>query len=136
MARSPSLACTHLCRTKRGTIVSLVVSLLGAMTCLPAPARAADMPVMPLKAPPLLAFDWTGFYVGGHFGYAWGNSNWSEDTIGAPGSSASGSFGLFQPFDAFSNTGSFFEGLQVGYNRMLTDRFVVGAEADVSFPSF
>jgi hypothetical protein len=34
-------------------------------------AFAADMPV---KAPPVVAtvFSWTGFYVGGHAGYAWG----------------------------------------------------------------
>jgi high affinity Mn2+ porin len=50
--------------------------------------------------------------------------------------SLSGSFGLFQPFDGFKDTGSFFEGLQAGYNYMLQNRLVVGGEADVSFPSF
>jgi len=101
------------------------------------PARAADAPLMPLKAPPALSsFDWTGFYAGGHFGYAGGTSNWTADTVGAAGPVASGSFGLFQPFDAFSEAGSYFAGLQAGYNRMLPNRFVIGAEADVSFPGF
>ena len=50
--------------------------------------------------------------------------------------SLSGSFGLFQPFDGFKDTGSYFEGLQAGYNYMLLNRLVIGGEADVSFPSF
>ena len=77
-----------------------------------------------------------GFYAGGHLGYAWGSSNWTASTPAAPALSTSGSIDLFQPFDAFKDTGSFFEGLQAGYNYMLPNRVVVGAEADVSFPSF
>ena len=67
---------------------------------------------------------------GGHLGYAWGNSNWTT----APG--LAGSLDMFQPFDVFKGTGSFFAGLQAGYNYMLPNRFVIGAEADASFPSF
>ena len=39
-----------------------------------APAQAADMPV---KAPPVVVatvYNWTGFYIGGHVGYAWGRN--------------------------------------------------------------
>jgi high affinity Mn2+ porin len=101
------------------------------------PARAADMLALPTKAPPPLpAYDWTGFYAGGHFGYAWGNSNWTASSTAAPAPAVSGSLNLFQSFDAFKETGSFFAGVQVGYNYMLPNRFVVGAEADASFPSF
>jgi high affinity Mn2+ porin len=97
-------------------------------------AVAADMP---LKAPPSLpAYDWTGFYAGGHFGYAWGNSNWTATSTAAAVPAVSGSLDLFQSFDAFKETGSFFEGIQAGYNYMLPNRVVLGAEADVSFPSF
>jgi hypothetical protein len=36
-------------------------------------ASAADMPV---KAPALKpAYNWTGFYFGGHFGYGWDNAS-------------------------------------------------------------
>ena len=52
------------------------------------------------------------------------------------GAVVSGSFGLFQPINSFNETGSFFDGMQAGYNYMLPNRFVVGAEADASFPSF
>src|SRR5580700_4207620 len=77
---------------------------------------------------------WNGFYAGGHLGYAWGSSNWTASSLGAP--SVSGSFSLAQPIDVFSNTGSFFEGLQAGYNYMLPNRLLIGAEVDASFPSF
>ena len=101
---------------------------------------AAD-DIIVTKAPPIpysvpAVYDWSGFYTGGHLGYAWGSSNWTSNTSAAPALTTPGSFDLFQPFDAFKDTGSFFEGLQVGYNYMLPNRLVIGAEADVSFPSF
>lgn len=97
-------------------------------------AMAADLSAsLPTKAPPAsapAAYDWTGFYAGAHLGYAWGSSNWTASP------SPSGSFELFQSFDAFKDTGSYFEGFQVGYNYMPSNRLVLGAEADASFPSF
>ena len=94
-------------------------------------ADAADLSgALPTKAPPpAAAYDWTGFYVGGHVGYAGGSSHWAT-------SNASGSFSLYQGFDAFKDTGSYFEGLQAGYNSLLPNRIVIGAEIDASFPSF
>ena len=90
-------------------------------------AGAADLLV---KAPPASqAYDWTGFYLGGNLGYAWGNSNWST-----PG--AAGSISLGQPIDTFDEAGSFFAGIQTGYDYMLPNRWVVGAEADLAAPSF
>jgi high affinity Mn2+ porin len=77
------------------------------------------------------AYDWTGFYVGAHLGYAWGRSNWLEapDVI-------SDSFSLAKPIDAFQNTGSFFAGLQAGYDYMFANRLVAGVIVDASAPSF
>jgi high affinity Mn2+ porin len=79
---------------------------------------------------------WSGFYAGGHLGVAWGNSNWTASTSAAPAPSVSGSFGLFRPLNAFDETGSFLAGLQVGFNYVFPNRFIVGAEIDASFPSF
>jgi high affinity Mn2+ porin len=92
-------------------------------------AAAADLPV---KAPPpaiVTAYDWSGFYAGGHLGYAWGTSDWST-----PGNA--GALNLTQPLDVFAETGSFFEGLHAGYNYMLPNRIVVSFEADATFPAF
>jgi high affinity Mn2+ porin len=95
--------------------------------------RAAADDIMVTKAPPPSSipadFNWTGFYAGGHLGYAWGSSNWT-------GPGASGSLNLAQPVDTFDEAGSFFEGLQAGYNYMLPNRVLIGAEIDASFPAF
>ena len=122
-----------------GAVCRTLVSSLGlaALLRLIGPAIAADLPeTMPVKAPPIsTAYDWTGLYLGGHIGYALGNSNFTTSTTaGAP--SISGSLDLFQGFDSFKEQGSFFEGLQVGYNYMFQNRLVIGAEVDASFPSF
>lgn len=108
---------------------------LGDFAAYPKAARAADIP-LPTKAPPQApAYDWTGFYVGVHYGYAAGSSRWSAIQTGAVAPPLSGSLDMFNAFDAFAGTGSYFHGLQAGYNYMLPSRIVVGAEADVSFPS-
>jgi high affinity Mn2+ porin len=92
-------------------------------------ATAADLPVKAASVP-YTGYDWTGAYVGGHVGYAWGKSDWSA------GPGVAGSLDLMQPIDAFAEVGSFFAGLQAGYDKMLASRFVVGVVADVSFPSY
>ena len=103
--------------------------MLVALIALKTGATAADLPV---KAPPpqlATTYDWTGFYAGGHLSYAWGNSGWSMPGV-------TGTFDLAQPIDLFAETGSFFEGVQAGYDYMLPNHNVIGIEADASFPSF
>jgi opacity protein-like surface antigen len=74
---------------------------LAALLLLTEPGTAADLPTaMSVKALPIYtSYDWTGFYVGGHIGYAWGNSDWTANTTAAVTPSISGSIDLFQPFD-------------------------------------
>jgi high affinity Mn2+ porin len=95
-------------------------------------ANAVDAADVLTKAPSAAPseYDWTGFYVGGHLGYAWGSSNWTT------ASGLAGSLDLYQPFDVFTEAGSYFAGLQTGYNYVLPNRLVVGAEADASFPAW
>ena len=76
------------------------------------------------------AYNWNGFYAGGHLGVAWGNSNWT--TPNGP----SGSTNFFQPIDTFNEGGSWLEGIQGGYSYMLPNRWLIGGEVDASFPSF
>jgi high affinity Mn2+ porin len=100
----------------------LTLAIIAPLT---SPAFATD-----LTPPPILASSpWEGFYLGGHLGYAWGKSDWS--TLGA-----TGSMNLAQTIDTFAEAGSFFEGIQGGYNYMLPNRVVIGVEADASFPAF
>jgi high affinity Mn2+ porin len=96
-------------------------------------SRAADLPI---KAPPVThGYDWTGFYIGGHVGLASGNSSWTLAPLGG-GAPIAGSFGLYQSPNSFRESGSWFEGVQGGYNLMLRNRVVLGIEADGSFPTF
>jgi high affinity Mn2+ porin len=107
-----------------------------ALALLAAHARAADLPpALPMKASAATAYDWTGLYVGGHVGLAAGNSGWTLDPLGG-GAPVMGSFGLYRSPDAFKESGSWFEGVQAGYNWMLRNRLVLGLEADGSFPPF
>ena len=77
---------------------------------------------MPLKAPPIANYDWSGFYVGGHVGYSRG---YGRNTLVDP-----------DPTAASSSFGSLFGGLQFGYNYLLPSRLLVGIEGDISFPNY
>src|SRR5215467_5150432 len=117
----------------RAAIAKLARATSTAAFLAAAPAMAADVS-MPGKASwqPAVAqaYDWTGLYVGGHLGYAWGHSNWS-----APPDLAS-SLDLDQSSDIFNGSGSYFGGLQIGYDVMLANRLVLGVQVDSSFPGF
>ena len=90
----------------------------GALT-LADPALPADLP---LKAPVAKAvYDWTGFYVGGHFGYG--------DASFGPGSNPLPLEGVFFPHSPTGVIG----GYQMGYNMTLANHVVIGVEADASF---
>ena len=77
---------------------------------------------MPLKAPPIATYDWSGFYVGGHVGYGRGIG---RDTLFDP-----------NPTAADSSFGGLFGGMQFGYNYRLPSRLLVGIEGDFSFPNY
>ncbi len=61
-------------------------------------------PAIPFTGP---AYNWNGFYAGGHIGGAFGTSNWST-----PG--ASGSAPIYQTINTFDEAGSFIAGIQGG----------------------
>jgi outer membrane immunogenic protein len=86
------------------------LALLGAVIAalaFGAPAQAADAPIKGpyYKAEPV--FNWTGFYVGGHVGYGWGDLN-GVDVDG------------------------FLGGVQVGANLQFARNWVIGVEADIA----
>jgi high affinity Mn2+ porin len=107
------------------TILIECVGILAACLFMATDCAAADLTVinpMPLKAPPIANYDWSGFYVGGHVGYSRGNG---YDTLSDPGPSA-----------ADSSFGSLFGGMQFGYNYLHPSRLLVGIEGDISFPNY
>src|SRR5437879_11402046 len=123
MASSDSMGRTGNVRTVNSNRRSLELALAGAAfgaLALGSPAMAADMP---LKAPYLRpAFDWSGFYIGGHTGYSRGSS----------------SAVLSDPL-AVSTNGSGFSGVivgvQVGYNVQLPSGLVLAVDADLTCPN-
>ena len=86
-------------------------------------AYAADLrPVY--KAPPVVAmpaYNWTGFYIGGHVGYGWGDSNYTPTGI----------VGLIAEPWTNSHDG-WFGGVTAGYNYQV-QRLVVGVEGEWSW---
>jgi outer membrane immunogenic protein len=89
------------------------------------PALAADLP---LKAPPpvVAAWNWSGFYIGGHGGYGWGHD--AQTDVNDP--FFTGKFpGINVPgFDPKGYLG----GVQAGANWQ-TGSIVAGLEGDISF---
>ncbi|VTZ21453.1 Outer membrane immunogenic protein [Methylocella tundrae] len=68
--------------------------------------------------PPVPIFTWTGVYIGGQIGYAWGKTN----------SNIGDAFGDYAAFS--TNNSGVIGGAHVGYNLQLS-QFVVGLEGDV-----
>ena len=121
-------------RASRAALLSTVAA--GVILQMTGPLAAADLPIA-YKAPPIpKTYDWSGFYVGGHLGIAAGNSDWTANPTVAGLPATSGSLNVFQAPNVFSESGSFFAGVQTGYNYMLSNRIVIGAEADASFHAF
>jgi len=114
---------------KRSRIVLFVFAAL-SFTGL-GPAFAADMP---LKAPPLPQPTWTGFYLGGTVGAAWGRSNADTATVVVPG-------GEFDPATIATinaagmqrvDSSGFTGGIEAGYNwQPFGNPLLLGIEADL-----
>lgn len=120
---------------------TMVVAGIGALglAVAPLPATAADIR-MPVKAPVVVpvAYDWTGFYLGGNVGYSWGRAkNTLDGTLqrqafrtadGTPVLPAqgpiAGSFGSSTDVDGWIGGG------QLGYNWHRSN-WLFGIEADI-----
>jgi high affinity Mn2+ porin len=106
-----------------GRRLAVLALVLGAYV---GDAQGAE--ISPLSDEP---YAWTGFYAGGHVGGAFaGSSSWTA------GRGISGTTNLFDPIDSFNEGGSWFSGVQGGYNYVLPNRLFLGAEADFSFPAW
>jgi outer membrane immunogenic protein len=82
-------------------------------------ALAADLPIPASVPPPFyapaIAYNWTGFYIGGNLGVGWNGGSFS-DSIG-------------NTLDLSSNA-LFLGGAQVGFNYGFGGGILIGAEAD------
>ena len=112
---------------------ALVASAMLGILLTAASVRADDLARTAPGAGASPPHNWTGAYVGGHLGFAWGDSDWTANR--PAGTTTSGSLDFARPYDAFKGTGSYFSGFQAGYNHWLPWGLVVGGEADVTAPN-
>jgi high affinity Mn2+ porin len=123
-----------------GVVVKTFVvgAVIGILLSTAERGLAADN-IMPTKAPPPAApaaYDWTGFYLGGHTGYALGGSNWSSTQTGAASPAVTGSLDFSNAYNFSTGNGSYFLGFQAGYDTMTASRWLFGIQTDISVPSF
>lgn len=85
-------------------------------------ASAADMP-MPPPPPPVPVFSWTGFYLGGQVGYAFGHDSENINFLPA----------AFFPFS--NNPNGVIGGAHIGYNLQI-NQWVIGLEGSVDGTTF
>jgi outer membrane immunogenic protein len=116
-------------------VASRLVLAFAALALVRSPAGAADLTPYrgggykdygePIVVPHL--FSWTGFYIGAHLGYGWGNSS----SFNVP--TAGGGDAFDGPIDGIETSPSgWLGGLTLGYNYHL-DNIVIGVEADLGY---
>jgi outer membrane immunogenic protein len=109
-------------------MTTLKFSAVLAATMFAGAAMAADLPVPIYKAAPAVqVHDWTGLYVGAHAGYGWsGRQTAATTALPSPAAfdQADFSVGL--------DTNGFIGGAQIGFNRQVSRRWMLGFEADFS----
>jgi len=111
--------------------------ILGALSAAFAvPALAADIaPGMPVKAPVIApAYNWSGFYIGGHVGYGWDPASAVFDPAAYAAATAPTLVvtSATAPFGLSVDPSGVLGGLQIGGN-IQTGAFVYGLEADITF---
>ncbi|HTS39888.1 MAG TPA: outer membrane protein [Xanthobacteraceae bacterium] len=99
---------------------ALFATAAAALALLATPALASDLPpsAMPTAraAPRPVGYNWNGFYAGGNIGYSWGK--WDSTGAVVNGSDSPSVNGMIG-------------GLQLGYNWMQINRWLLGLEADI-----
>jgi outer membrane immunogenic protein len=117
--------------------ISMKKMLLGAVALIAigaAPALAADLPAAPVytKAPavaPVPVYNWTGFYVGGNVGGAWGDR--SNDGFAGNAATAPLFAEAIFPTSLGVQPSGVIGGAQIGYNWQVSPMSVWGIEADI-----
>jgi outer membrane immunogenic protein len=91
----------------------LLATVAAGIAGMSSTGQAADLPVKAMPPPPPPPFNWTGFYVGGNFGAAWGERTVRDNF-----------FEFSRSTDAV-----FMGGGQIGFNYQI-NAFVLGVEWD------
>ena len=132
----------HAGNASRGRVVrKLFVAGVGVSALFAVPAIAGDLPISePIyapayRAPPIIALNWTGCYLGGHIGGSFIDKKFNGPFVDAAVPSTFGAPTSFAISDSSTDLGStgFLAGGQVGCNLQFATNWVVGIEADASW---
>jgi outer membrane immunogenic protein len=94
-------------------------------------AFPADLSLKPIykaapSAPALVSYNWTGIYIGGHFGYGWSHRDFTNTIIGTLGATQ------LSASNSSSDTGrGWLGGGQIGFNYQFLGNWIAGIEADI-----
>jgi outer membrane immunogenic protein len=105
--------------------------VIAIATTVPYFAFAADMPAKAPPAPPAPVQNWTGFYVGGHVGYAWTNDPLQSEFD----TSNFGGTANFFPNSFRADDANVIGGVHAGYNWQFAPTWLLGIEADFDWTS-
>jgi outer membrane immunogenic protein len=106
------------------------LSIAAVMTLIATQAMAADMAAKarpPAPAPVAAPPTWTGFYLGGNIGYAWGSDSKTTTGVELLGGTA------LDPGTATLHPNGGFSGIQSGYNWQFAPTWLVGYESDFQY---
>jgi outer membrane immunogenic protein len=109
-----------------------VLLLAAAGVGLAGAASAADLGTAPIyrKAPPVQVFTWTGSYIGGYVGGAFG----AKDAVtGVPVTGAGAPTPFGGPAASYKYDASFIGGYTSGYNYQFAPNWVIGYEGETGY---
>lgn len=109
-----------------GVVLAAAVVLAGA------PALAADVVVKAPSTVPASVFSWTGFYVGGNFGYHWDTNNDPASILSTTYYGATNAALVNSNLPSQLDPKGLVGGAQIGYNYQISS-VVIGVEADADF---
>src|SRR4029079_2985388 len=117
-------------RSRLASLTLLEIAAGFAVGTVAVPAWATDMPT---KAPAVIAapaYNWTGFYVGGHAGYRWADADLTADpfTFATPG----GPLTVPGRNENYKLNGGIV-GIHGGYNYLVAPQWLIGVEGDWSW---
>jgi outer membrane immunogenic protein len=126
----------------------LTATLAALALSAPLAASAADLPVKAQPVPPpVVVYNWTGFYIGANGGYSWGRDPYDLAGASTTRTRVFRAFGLpaetlvsdvTAPGVAFAGSGTAnidggVAGGQIGYNWQIDRTWVVGLETDIQW---
>ncbi len=105
----------------------LAGAALAALAIGSLPAAAADLAARPVYKAPVavpMIYNWSGFYIGGHVGYGWADSDWNQTFSSTPA--------VGFPNRSSGTADGFLGGGQIGVNWQ-SGMWVFGVEGDFSW---